>query len=152
MRHTPYTRYERFEWTPRKLSAAANRPLRQAQQLRQSMPLLAAVLPQPAPFDAHQERINRQAHITSFEGTMRALHARVWKESRSDYFAATDAQREAIRTGWRQWRGPTTSLYFRYMVDLHIGVMQARSESYAVAQQAVRSARQRQRACQLALV
>lgn len=90
-------------------------------------PLLAPVLPKPHAFDANAELAARQSTRIQAERRTRDFTARVWRESRRDYFAATEQQREKIRDAWNQWRGPATVLYFRYLVDLHTGVMEERS-------------------------
>ena len=61
---------------------------------------------------------------------MRALYTRVWRESRRDYFKADVCTREVIRRAWAAWAGPLTCMYFRYVVDLHTGVMEARSQTF----------------------
>jgi hypothetical protein len=111
------------------------RPARQAQKVASDYPLIAEVLETPPPFDLARETEQRCHRRLQSEQRMRALHARVWRESRRDYFGATEEQRELIRSAWNDWTGPTTSLYFRYVVDLHTGVMEARSERFRVAEQ-----------------
>lgn len=54
--------------------------------------------------------------------------ARVWRESCRDARAATRKQRAAIREAWRAWPGPATVLCFRYLVDLHTGVLDQRRQ------------------------
>ncbi|WP_306552820.1 hypothetical protein [Acidovorax sp.] len=128
MRFSRQARAELFEWTQRKLTLATKRPARQAQKLASDYPLIAEVLDTPPSFDLARETEQRCRRRLQSEQRMRALHARVWRESRRDYFGATEEQRALIRAAWRDWTGPTTSLYFRYVVDLHTGVIEARSE------------------------
>lgn len=64
----------------------------------------------------------------SAECNMRTFHARVWRESRRDYWRASEEQRAAIRLMWNGWRGPLDATYFRYVVDFCTGVMAARDE------------------------
>jgi len=123
-------RYERFEWTARKLKLASGRPVRQAKTQTERYPLLADQLPAPAEFNQDAETQRRNEARATAEARMRAHCARVWRESRSDFFKATPAQQDAIRAGWNAWRGPLTAHYFRYMVDEHTGVMEARSKAF----------------------
>lgn len=78
--------------------------------------------------------------MTRFTETMRGFHARVWRESRRDLFEATSEQRSTIRVAWAAWRGPLTSIYFRYIVDLHTGVMARRSDNFNSREKVKRSA------------
>lgn len=130
MRFTRQERYERFEWTARKLQSAIAKPERQARKVAERYPLLADVLPVPVPFDQETETLRRRAAMESSEARMRSLHARVWRESRRDFFRADAHQQDVIRNAWKAWRGPTTAFYFRYIVDEHTGVMEARSQTF----------------------
>lgn len=124
-------RYEDFEWTKRKLAFASNRLNREQSKIDANYPLIAdQVAPLTPAFDADNEALARNARIKSSEARMRALYARVWKESRRDFFRATPEQMQAIRDDWRTWRGPLTSMYFRYVVDLHTGVVEQRREAF----------------------
>ena len=140
MRFTRYARSEPFTWTPKKLSAAKSKPARQAVKLEQQYPLLAAVLEAPAAFDLNVETERRMHGISGHEQNLRDFHARVWRESRRDYFAAMQTQRCEIRKAWAGWSGPTASTYYRYMVDLHTGVMDARSKAFNIREREQRSA------------
>ncbi len=130
MRFQPTPRYEPLNWTPRKQALAASRPARDLAKARAALPLLADQLPEPAPVDLDALAARRQALLASAEARMRAMTARHWRAARRDYFAATETQREAIRAAWAAWRGPLTALYFRYVVDLHTGVTEARSQAF----------------------
>lgn len=125
-----YGRHEDFCWTAKKLAKASTKPARQLKKMHQNYPLIADVLPTPAAFSADEEAQRRQQSNQGFELGLRTFHARVWREARRDFFAASFIQREAIRRGWSTWAGPRTSLYFRYVVDLHTGVIQARSSVF----------------------
>lgn len=126
MRFQRIERYERFTWTKRKEACALARPARQAARLRKAMPLLAEQIEVGAPVDLDDEAASRQARLDRSEQRIRAHYATVWRESRRDYFDASEAQKAAIRAHWNEWRGPRTCLYFRYVVDLHTGVDEAR--------------------------
>ncbi len=130
MLFTPYSRPEQFTWTARKLAAAKSKPDRKALQQDQQYPLLVGLLPTPAPFDQQAETERRRLVDLKQISTMRDFHAGVWKAARRDFFAADHDQKHAIRTAWRDWTGPRTSTYFRYLVDLHTGVMEARSIAF----------------------
>lgn len=134
MRFSRYPRVEVFEWTKRKLTLAERRPQRQAMKLASNYPLIASVLEPPQAFDLERETESRRLAYQRSEQRMRAFHARIWRESRKNFFLASDAQRALIRSAWLEWRGPTTSTYFRYLVDLHTGVMKARSERFRAAE------------------
>lgn len=130
MRFHPLPRYEALNWTPRKQALAASRPARELAKARAALPLLADQLPEPAPVDLDALAARRQALLAASEARMRAMTARHWRAARRDYFAATEVQRAAIRAAWAAWRGPLTALYFRYVVDVHTGVVEARSQAF----------------------
>jgi len=120
-------RYERFAWTKRKQTMALSRPERHAEKLRRKLPLLADQIEAEAEvIDLDAEERIRQERQDNSEKRMRAFYARVWREARADYFAATNAQREAMRAHWAAWTGPATCLMFRYVVDEHNGTTEAR--------------------------
>jgi len=122
-----------FEWTRRKLLAAQSRPARQHARELARYPLFADQTPAPAPmaFDPHVEARLREQCARDSEQRMRDLFSRVWRESRRDMQHATHDQQQAIREAWGAWTGPRTSLYFRYVVDVHTGVMAAREAALA---------------------
>lgn len=128
MRFTRHPKIELFQWTKRKLALANSWPERQARKLARDYPLISDLLQAPQAFDLEKETEHRQDGQLRSYRQMRDFDARVWREARRDYFLACDEQRAAIRAAWLAWRGPTTCLYFRYVVDLHTGVMEARYE------------------------
>lgn len=127
MRFTRYARYEDFDWTPRKLAMARSKPQRLQKKVEEQFPLLAALLPPPPSFDEEGELTRRRERNRKTEIDQRARLARLWRDCRRDFFAATEEQKELIRKAWAEWRGPTTASYLRYVVDLHTGVHEARS-------------------------
>lgn len=129
MRFTRKVRYEDFNWTPRSLAMAKSKPARQQKKMEDQFPLLAAVLPPPAAFNEEQEFEQRRSRLKRIDAEDRARCARLWRACRRDFFAATDEQKEAIRKAWAAWQGPTTGLYFRYVVDVATGVYEARSNA-----------------------
>ena len=134
MRFKRYERFEPFQWTDRKVAAALKRPARQAEKLARAYPLFADQLPPPAAVVLEDERAKRDRAALSMNRELRALHARVWRESRRDYFSAPPDQRATIAAAWLAWTGPVTALYFRYVVDLHTGVQAAREQRFKFAE------------------
>jgi len=130
MRFDRYGRAETFAWTSRKLANATKRGERVANREKERYPLLADQLQKPDRFDADIEAQRRDKLTQSSERNMRDFHARVWRESRRDFQSATPVQQETIRASWLAWRGPLTSTYFRYIVDLHIGVVERRAAAH----------------------
>lgn len=61
---------------------------------------------------------------------MRKLHARIWREARGDYLRSAHAIKQLIGQEWKAWTGPRTSMYFRYVVDLHVEVSAPRSQLF----------------------
>jgi hypothetical protein len=139
MRFTRYGRSERFEWTGRKLAIAKSRGGRQQTKDAQHYPLFAGELQPPPAFDATAEAQRRDDMTTKSEAAMRAFHAGVWRESRRDARAASTCEQDAIRAAWQTWTGPTTSTYYRYIVDLHTGVMGQRDKTMKAQATAIRS-------------
>lgn len=130
MKFTPFGRAEGFAWTSRKLANAKKRGERAAQREQDRYPLLADQAPEAAPFEADAEAKRRDDQMRRAEKALREFHSRVWRESRKDDQAANPCQREAVRAAWIAWTGPRTSVYFRYIVDLHTGVQAQRSEAF----------------------
>lgn len=128
MRFAKTERYERLNWTDRKKKMAASRPARDLAKARAALPLLADQLEAAPPVDLDVEAERRQARLDAAEHRMRELAAKHWRNARRQYFAATPAQRDAIRSAWAAWRGPSTARYFQYLVDVETGVMEQRSE------------------------
>lgn len=127
MRFKRAERYDSFEWTRRKIAFASSRQTREAQRLKTNYPLIADQIElKTKAFDADAEKAQRNARLQRIEANDRSFQARVWRESRRDFFAATDEQKHAIRQAWLDWRGPLTPLYYRYVVDLHTGVDEMR--------------------------
>ncbi len=129
MRFKRTERYERLRWTPRKETFALNRPLREAKRLRKALPLLADQIDAEGEVDVEQEQRARQAQLDRNERDQRAFTARVWREARADYFGSAPKVQVAIRAHWAGWTGPLTCLYFRYVVDVHTGAIEARDEA-----------------------
>lgn len=123
-------KYGSIEFTARKISLIESKPERQRKALADRLPLLADQLPHAAPVDVQYELSRRQALADSSELRMRSRLAGLWRSGRRDYFAAADDTRAAIRSAWDAWSGPQTASYFRYVVDLHTGVMAAREERF----------------------
>ncbi|MGH8789389.1 MAG: hypothetical protein ACREYA_30490 [Cupriavidus necator] len=105
-RHTP------IDFNTRRQAAFA----RKQQRERDRYPLFAdhVAAEQHSP---DEELARRQRRSDSLERTTRDLHARVWREKRAIYFSLSDAQRAEIGAKWKAWTGPTTALYFAYIVD-----------------------------------
>lgn len=120
-------RYEPFTWSERKQQAFLNKPAREQKKNQVKYPLFADQLETPAARSLQDEIELRLAQAASSEMTMRNFHARVWREARSQYFACTPEIRGVIRQAWNEWRGPLTSTYFIYVVELHNGVAEARN-------------------------
>ena len=138
MKFTRFPRYEGITLTPRQIANASRRIEKQSQKLIADYPLFSSQMEKPAPLDAERELEKRQLIATASEKRIRSLYARVWRESRRDYANATPQQRAAIRDTWSTWAGPLTSLYFRYVVDEHTGVNEARSRAFRETLQAER--------------
>ncbi|QET04036.1 hypothetical protein FOB72_17955 (plasmid) [Cupriavidus pauculus] len=83
---------------------------------------------------ADDEFARRQRQSDRFEATQRAFHARVWRESRTRFFSLPEPVKQQIRDKWRLWTGPTTALYFSFMVD-ELSGDQARRVAEAAARQ-----------------
>ena len=127
-----------FEWTHRKLLAAESRPARERRRQVARYPLFADQAPEPAPFDPHLEARLRDQCARQAEQRTRDFHARVWRAARRDMQRASPEQQSAIRAGWQAWTGPCTSTYFRYVVDVHTGVMAQREAAFRARQSLVR--------------
>ena len=138
MRFSPFGHAEGFAWTSRKLAAAQGRGARDAKRAQERYPLLAEQLPIPAPLDADAEAARRDLEMRESEQRIRDFHARVWRQARHDFQQAYPEQKAAIRAGWQAWTGPVTSLYYRYMVDLHLGVMRQRTDAMRARDRAAR--------------
>lgn len=118
-----------YVWTQRKLAMASSKGERDRAREAARLPLFADQVPAAPRFDLQAETAARQAHQDRSIQSQRDFDARVWREARRDYFAAAPEIRARIRAAWSTWRGPTTCLYFRYVVDEATGVMQRRAEA-----------------------
>jgi hypothetical protein len=139
MRFDKMTRYEPLNWTARKRALAASRPERDLAKARAALPLLADQLEAAAPVDLDAAARRRQALLDGAEARMRSLTAAQWRSTRAAYFAATEAQRAAIRAAWAVWRGPLKPLYLRHLVEHETGVTQARSRAFRAREAALRA-------------
>ena len=139
MKFAPFGRADGFAWTTRKLANAKKRGERVAQREQERYPLLADQAPEAMPFEADAEAKRRDDQMRRAEQDLRAFHSRVWRESRRDDQAANPGQREAIRAAWIAWTGPRTSVYFRYIVDLHTGIQAQRAEAFTERKQEART-------------
>jgi hypothetical protein len=126
-RHTP------IDFNTRRQAAFA----RKQQRERDRYPLFAdhVAAEQHSP---HEELARRQRRSDSLERTVRALHASIWREKRSVYFSLSEDQRAEICAKWQAWTGPTTALYFAYIVDTVSGEHERRSEAARAVTLAIR--------------
>lgn len=120
MKFTRFERYEPVTMTERKRLAF----LRKQEREKSRYPLFPDQI-EVKSLDGEMER--RQQSLRASETRMRELRARIWREARRDYWAATPEQRDAIRVKWEGWRGGREPNYFRYVVDVCIGVMEERA-------------------------
>lgn len=120
MKFTRFERYEPVTITDRKRQAF----LRKQERERARYPLFPDQIEQRS-LESEVER--RKMSAQASETRMRDLWARVWREARRDYWAASEEQREAIRIKWEGWRGGRDPKYFRYVVDVCTGVMEERA-------------------------
>lgn len=127
MRFTPFGKAQGFTWTTRKMAAAVGRGVRTLKRNQALYPLLADQMPAPEVLDVNIEAQRRDTSMREAEQRLRDFHASVWRAARRDAQGCTTAQRDAIRAAWATWTGPVTSIYFRYIVDLHTGVMERRA-------------------------
>ena len=133
MRFTRFLRFERVLMTARKESAF----LRKQSRERSQYPLLAEqIAVQQRSVAEEEERRNKT--VNSAETRLRAFHARVWREGRALYFAATAEQRERLQTHWRKWTGPTTSIYFKVMIEELVGITALRLAEIAARDRKIR--------------
>ncbi|MFP3756169.1 hypothetical protein SB751_19935 [Cupriavidus sp. SIMBA_020] len=124
MRFTPFGRHDPINFNARRQAAFA----RKQQRERDRYPLFAEHVAAEQ-HSAEDELARRQRRADRFDVTMRGLHARVWREKRAIYFSLPAAQRGEIRAKWLTWTGPTTALYFAYIVDNVSGVAERRVEA-----------------------
>ncbi|GAA0850446.1 MULTISPECIES: hypothetical protein [Cupriavidus] len=112
MRFTRLGRHDPIDFNTRRQAAFA----RKQQRERDRYPLFAdhVAAEQHTP---DEELARRQRRSENLARTTRTLHARIWREKRAVYFSLTPAQQAEIRAKWLAWTGPTTALYFAYIVD-----------------------------------
>lgn len=127
MRFAPFGKAHGFTWTSRKLAAAHGRGARAIKRNQDRYPLLADQMPAPEVLDVNMEAQRRDTSMREAEQRLRDFHASVWRAARRDAQGSATAQRDAIRVAWATWTGPVTSIYFRYIVDFHTGVMERRA-------------------------
>jgi hypothetical protein len=78
----------------------------------------------------HPVLASQQFDVDGVRGDGGSDHeARVWRESCRDARTATRKQKGAIRETWRAWPGPATVLCYRYIVDLHTGMLDRRHQA-----------------------
>ncbi len=119
MKFARFERYEPVTITERKRLAF----LRKQERERARYPLFPDQIEQRS-LESEVDRRKKSAQAS--ETRMRDLRAKFWREARREYWAATEAQREAIRVMWDGWRGGREPTYFRYVVDVCTGVMEER--------------------------
>ncbi|MBB3010119.1 hypothetical protein [Cupriavidus alkaliphilus] len=112
MRFTRLERHAPIDFNARRVAAFA----RKQQRERDRYPLFAEHVAAEQ-HSADEELARRQRRSDRLETATRGLHARVWREKRAVYFSLPAEQRADIRTKWLAWTGPTTALYFAYIVD-----------------------------------
>lgn len=112
MRFTRFERYDPIDFNRRRQAAFA----RKQQRERDRYPLFSDhVAGEQRSADDEIERRQRQAQ--TFEANQRAFHARVWRKARTRFFSLPKVVKDQIRAKWLAWTGPTTALYFSFMVD-----------------------------------
>lgn len=112
MRFTRFERYTPIDFNARRQSAF----VRKQQCERDRYPLFSEHI-QGEQHSADEEVARRRRQADRFEAWQRALHARVWRQARAHFFSLPEAVKEQIRSQWLTWTGPTTALYFSFMVD-----------------------------------
>ncbi|SDD58109.1 hypothetical protein SAMN05216345_111129 [Cupriavidus sp. YR651] len=84
------------------------------------------------------EVARRQRRSDNLERTTRTLHARIWREKRAVYFSLTGDLQAEIRAKWLEWTGPTTPLYYAYIVDNVSGDYERRVAAARANEKAIR--------------
>ncbi|TWG87880.1 hypothetical protein L602_001500000130 [Cupriavidus gilardii J11] len=112
MRFTRFERYTPIDFNVRRQSAFA----RKQQRERDRYPLFSEHI-QSEQHSADEEMARRRRQADRFEAGQRAFRARVWREARARFFSLPEADKDQIRSQWSTWTGPTTALYFSFMVD-----------------------------------
>ncbi|MWL91406.1 hypothetical protein [Cupriavidus sp. SW-Y-13] len=124
MRFTRFGRHDPINFNTRRQAAFA----RKQQRERDKYPLFAdhVAAEQHSP---DEEFARRQRRSDNLERTTRTLHARIWREKRAVYFSLSVEQRAEVRAKWLAWTGPTTALYYAYIVDNASGEAARRAET-----------------------
>jgi len=124
MRFTRFGRHDPINFNTRRQAAFA----RKQQRERDRYPLFTDHV--AAEQHSHDEEFaRRQRRSDRLEATTRGLHARVWREKRAIYFSLSAEQRAEVRAKWLAWTGPTTALYYAYIVDNASGEAARRAEA-----------------------
>ncbi|MBY4898677.1 hypothetical protein [Cupriavidus sp. AU9028] len=132
MRFTRFERYTPIDFNTRRRAAF----IRKQQRERDRYPLIAEHV-QGEQHGQDEEFSRRQRQADRFEAGQRAFHARVWREARTRFFSLPETVKEEIRRRWAAWTGPTTALYFSFLVD-ELSGDQARRVAAAETSRAVR--------------
>lgn len=124
MRFTRHGRHDPIDFNTRRQAAFA----RKQQRERDRYPLFAehVATEQHSP---DEEFARRQRRSDNLERTTRTLSARIWREKRAIYFSLSAEQRAEVRAKWLAWTGPTTALYYAYIVDNASGEAARRAEA-----------------------
>lgn len=138
MQFAKRARMDAITITARKAAAIARRHQRELDKY----PLLHGEI-EAARLSIPEIEAQRNLQSSEYEQRLRNQDARVWRESRRDFFRSPAETQDAIRKMWMAWAGPRTPLYYRYCVDQctgegcrRIAAMKARSLEI---RQAVRS-------------
>jgi hypothetical protein len=136
MRFTRYERHNAIDFNARRQAAFARKQARE----RERYPLFGDhIAAEQHTMD--EEIARRTVRADSFEHRMRAFNARCWRDARKIYFAQSEAVRAEIRAKWAAWRGPTTSTYFAWLVDVESGNQARRVAACEAQYAAARTAR-----------
>jgi hypothetical protein len=136
MRFTRYERHNTIDFNARRQAAFARKQARE----RERYPLFGDhIAAEQHTMD--EEIARRTVRADSFEHRMRAFNARCWRDARKIYFAQSEAVRAEIRAKWAAWRGPTTSTYFAWLVDVESGNQARRVAACEAQYAAARTAR-----------
>lgn len=112
MRFTRFERYEPIQRNTRREVAFSRKQARE----RDRYPLFS----DHVACEQHgvdEEFARRQRQSDRFETTQRAFHARVWRKARTRFFSLPEAVKQQIRDKRLTWPGPTTAMYFSFIVE-----------------------------------
>lgn len=112
MRFTRATRFDPIDFNNRRQAAFARKQRRE----RDRYPLFAEHVAAEQ-HSVDEEIGRRQRRADNLERTTRELNARTWRSARRLFFSQPEPVKAQIREKWANWRGPTTSQYFAYIVD-----------------------------------